>query len=167
MTVSSVSSGERAADFDRVAGEYRDIVEHSIRFSGKSLDFFTRVKVEHLLELGEQLVGRLRQKSVLDVGCGNGTTDSYVYPWVGELEGVDVSSEMVAEARRRNPDCRYNAYDGSTLPFPDRHFALSFAICVMHHVPPRNWDSFVAELLRVTRTDGAVMVFEHNPLNPL
>jgi hypothetical protein len=37
----------------------------------------------------------------------------------------------------------------------------------MHHVPPPSWDSFVAELLRVTRRDGVVLVFEHNPLNPL
>jgi hypothetical protein len=37
----------------------------------------------------------------------------------------------------------------------------------MHHVPPASWDSFVAELTRVTCRDGVVMVFEHNPLNPL
>jgi SAM-dependent methyltransferase len=163
----SLSQREQAAEFDRVAGQYRSIVEDSIRFSRRSLDFFTRVKVDHLLDLGDRLVGNLGNKSVLDVGCGNGSTDSYLCPWVGDLSGVDVSGEMVAEARRRNPDCRYDTYDGTTVPFPDAHFALSFAICVMHHLPPSHWDPFVAELLRVTRTDGTVMVFEHNPLNPL
>ncbi|TIU25363.1 MAG: class I SAM-dependent methyltransferase, partial [Mesorhizobium sp.] len=41
------------------------------------------------------------------------------------------------------------------------------AICVMHHVPPENWKLFAAELARVTRPGGVVLIFEHNPYNPL
>jgi len=37
----------------------------------------------------------------------------------------------------------------------------------MHHVAPSQWSAFVGEMARVTRPRGAVMVFEHNPLNPL
>jgi SAM-dependent methyltransferase len=153
--------------FDAVAGRYREAVEGSIGFIGKGLDFFTRAKVDHLLALGDRHLGNLRHRSVLDVGCGNGGTDSYLSPWVGELHGVDVSPQMVDESRRRNTSGLYQTYDGSTLPFPDRSFDVTFAACVMHHVPPVAWDSFAAELVRVTRLDGLAMVFEHNPLNPL
>jgi hypothetical protein len=37
----------------------------------------------------------------------------------------------------------------------------------MHHVPPAQWANFAAEMKRVVRTGGLVVVFEHNPLNPL
>ena len=155
------------AEFDSVAADYRQMVEQSIRFSGKDLDFFARAKVDHLVDLGTRLVGDLRQRAVLDVGCGNGATDRLLAPSVGTLDGIDMSASMVAEARQRNPGGRYASYDGATLPFDDETFDLTFAICVMHHVPPEQWDSFAQELLRVTRPTGAVMVFEHNPLNPL
>jgi SAM-dependent methyltransferase len=61
----------------------------------------------------------------------------------------------------------YRVYDGRRLPFPDGHFDVSFAACVLHHVPPPQWDGFVAELHRVTCWGGLVVLFEHNPANPL
>jgi ubiquinone/menaquinone biosynthesis C-methylase UbiE len=41
------------------------------------------------------------------------------------------------------------------------------AVCVMHHVAPRQWPVFLAEMRRVTRRGGLVCVIEHNPFNPL
>jgi hypothetical protein len=37
----------------------------------------------------------------------------------------------------------------------------------MHHVPPPQWESFVAEAHRVVVPGGLMLVFEHNPFNPL
>jgi SAM-dependent methyltransferase len=38
---------------------------------------------------------------------------------------------------------------------------------VMHHVPPVQWPRFVTEARRVLRRGGQVVIFEHNPLNPV
>jgi SAM-dependent methyltransferase len=62
---------------------------------------------------------------------------------------------------------QYEDYDGGRLPFDDDAFDLAFTICVLHHVPPADWDSFTDELRRVVRPGGLVVAFEHNPLNPL
>ena len=61
----------------------------------------------------------------------------------------------------------YSVYDGHTLPYPDDSFDVTFAICVMHHVPPDNWAGFLGEMKRVTAPGGLCIIFEHNPLNPL
>jgi SAM-dependent methyltransferase len=154
-------------DFDTYAAGYRETVERSTSFSGRDLDFFTAVKVRLLLELVSRRVGRPSACALLDVGCGTGATDALLLPHVGSLDGVDVSEEMVSLAGCRNPSGRYRAYDGHRLPFEDGSFDVVFAICVLHHVPPEEWDSLVAEMLRATRAGGLACVFEHNPFNPL
>ncbi|TIP36642.1 MAG: methyltransferase domain-containing protein, partial [Mesorhizobium sp.] len=57
--------------------------------------------------------------------------------------------------------------EGAQLPFDAGEFDAVFAICVMHHVPPADWAKFSSEMARVTRPGGAVLIFEHNPYNPL
>jgi len=155
------------AHFDSFAPAYQQTVDASIGFIGKDWDFFANAKVECLLDLiaAQGLVAG--QCSALDVGCGIGGMDGGVAAEVSSLVGVDISSRSIAEATRRHPDVTYRVYEGRRLPFPDGHFDVVFTACVMHHVPPGQWDDFVGELHRVARTGGLVVIFEHNRLNPL
>jgi len=156
-----------AIQFDAFADAYQRSVERSTGFTGRNLEFFHRRKIEMLIRLGRRHLGTLRSASVLDVGCGVGITDNMLRPHVGSLHGVDVSAAMVEQAGRRNPDCIYQAYDGECLPFADSTFDLVMTICVVHHVPPHQWEAFTSELVRVTRPGGLVTIIEHNRLNPL
>ncbi len=153
--------------FDAYKDTYRDEVQKAIAFAGQDVDFFTRAKVNHLLDLSRRLLGEPKNLRVLDVGCGVGLTDRYLLPHFRALSGVDISGESVQVAARNNPDGRYQTYAGDVLPFRDDTFDLVFAICVMHHVPPAGWPPFVQEMQRVVRPGGLTVVFEHNPNNPL
>lgn len=153
--------------FDAFALSYRSTVEESIGFVGQSWEFFARAKADKLLELMTAHGLTARRCSLLDVGCGVGGMDGVLAGAVGNLVGVDVSAASIDEARRRHPDVTYKVYDGTRLPFPTGHFDVTFAACVMHHVPPEQWDPFVSDLHRVTRAGGLVAIFEHNPANPL
>jgi ubiquinone/menaquinone biosynthesis C-methylase UbiE len=90
----------------------------------------------------------------------------YIIDSVGELHGSDVSSTSLDVARRTNPQVRYLPYDGDTLPYETASFDCAYAICVMHHVPVPQWTGFLREMRRVVRPGGAVVIIEHNPLNP-
>ncbi len=105
--------------------------------------------------------------SVLDVGCGIGTTDKFLTPRFGTVHGIDVAAEAVERAAIENPDAHYQTYSGATLPIDSASLDVAFAACVVHHVPPAERTAFVREMSRVTRPGGLVVVFEHNPLNPL
>lgn len=155
------------ATFDVYAAAYDAIVDGSVNFTGKDLAFYTAAKAYHLRRLGETLARPLSECAVLDVGCGVGHLDQLLAPHVGRLVGVDVSPGMVEQAARRNPGSEFATYSGGRLPFEDGSFDLAFAVCVMHHVEPRQWDAFVAEMWRAVRPGGAVAVIEHNPINPL
>lgn len=83
------------------------------------------------------------------------------------LTGIDVASTVVDEARTANSDVTYHDYDGGRLPYPDHSFDVAYTIAVMHHVPPVQWPAFLQEMRRVVRPNGMIIIFEHNPINPL
>jgi len=154
------------AEFDRFDQTYEAELDDAIAFAGREHDFYVEAKARRLLELARRRLGD-RPLGVLDVGCGPGLTDRHLLPHVASLAGVDPSQGMVERARHENPRAEYSLYDGGRLPFDDATFDLAFAINVLHHVDPRDRRPLVAELGRVTKPDGLVAVFEHNPLNPL
>ena len=158
---------EVVVQFDSCATQYEETVDRSVSFTGRDSVFFAKRKVEVLEEILRPELGPLRSLSVLDVGCGTGTTDRLFRPRVGSLHGVDISEEMLAKARHHVPDTEYRWYDGEKLPFPDESFDVVVTICVLHHVPISRRFKFVSEMVRVTRARGVVAVFEHNPMNPL
>lgn len=153
--------------FDRYKDSYREEVTKSIGFIGQDVDFFTRAKTRSLLDVAREGLGDPKNMEVLDVGCGVGETDRLLAGSFSSLDGVDVSQGAIEAASTTNPWARYASYDGTTLPYESESFDLTFTICVMHHVPPEKWADFTREMARVTRSGGLVVVYEHNPLNPL
>lgn len=154
------------ARFDRYEDEYEELVEHSIGWSGADHAFFVGAKARHLLRLVRRHVGDPASARVLDVGCGVGLLHRHLGA-VGSLHGSDISEASIARARRENPRVEYEAADAARLPYADAAFDVTFAIGLLHHLPREARDDVVRELGRVTRRGGLVVVFEHNPLNPL
>ena len=155
------------SEFDAYRETYSDEVNKAISYSGLDVDFFTRAKADRLVSLIGRHIGSPGDVSALDVGCGVGNFHALLAERIGKISGVDPSSECIAEAMKRNPNIAYTVSDGDVLPFQDGLFDVAFAICVMHHVPPEKWLLFLSEMARVTKPGGMVVVFEHNPLNPL
>jgi len=67
-----------------------------------------RLRFGVLLEVGD-----VRRASILDVGCGIGHLVDYLSEagFGGNYRGIDLLEEMVAEARRRHPDRRFEIAD--------------------------------------------------------
>lgn len=153
--------------FDQFAGSYESAMRKSLSVVHQDASMFAELKAQVLLEMAAQLIGDLSNRTALDVGCGIGLAEPYLVGRFQRVTGVDVSPESVAEAARRNPTATFQPYDGGRLPFDDRSFDLSFAMGVFHHVPLLLRARLAAEMTRVVRPGGLVMVFDHNPLNPL
>jgi SAM-dependent methyltransferase len=154
-------------DYDRYRDRYREELDQAVSFAGASHDFFTRAKAEELVRLARMHLGEPTQLEALDVGCGIGLTDRHVARRFRSLTGTDVSPGVLETAARENPDVRYELAERDRLPFDNGSFDLAFAVCVVQVIAPGERPRFVAELARVTRPGGLVVVFEHNPLNPL
>jgi SAM-dependent methyltransferase len=162
-----MDSGNRWAT-GKYPGAYQDQVNRSIGFSGLGLDMFAKGRVADALDLiREHATTPAAQVDCLDIGCGIGVSHPLLLPHVAKLAGTDVSSEAIDIARSANPDIDYRDHAGDRLPFDDGSFEFSSTTCVLHHVPPDQWSSFVAEAWRVTRPGGLFAVYEHNPINPM
>jgi SAM-dependent methyltransferase len=152
--------------FDAYSSNYSGHVDRAIGFTGKTTDFYHRIKVDLLLSAAARFVD-IEQSTVLDVGCGTGSLATLIAGKVQRLVGVDVSAPSIAEASKRLPACEFHTYDGDSLPLENDSMDLVFTSCVMHHVPPQDWMKFIAEMNRVVRPGGLVAIIEHNPWNPL
>jgi SAM-dependent methyltransferase len=154
-------------DFNKYKHSYCQTIEKSLRLTGKEHDFFTRIKAESLHDIIKQNFAHLNEPYLLDVGCGHGLIHKHLKHLDLKLAAVEVAHEVLPLAKQLNPEVTYFSHDGKTLPFEENTFDLTFAICVMHHVPPDQWPAFLLEMKRVLKPGGMVVIFEHNPYNPL
>jgi ubiquinone/menaquinone biosynthesis C-methylase UbiE len=95
----------------------------------------------------------------LDVGTGAGALAVALAPLVREVVGIDPVRELLELAReRRLPNTEFVEGDGAALPFPDDDFDLAGTHRTLHHVARP--ELLVAELARVTRSGGRVLVVD-------
>ncbi len=153
-------------DFNESKNDYVNSIEKSIGFIGKDLDFFVAIKASLLKQTIKEILPNVAQPRILDIGCGHGLIHNYLPNDSFEVVGVDVADEVLELAQNTNPNLTYIPYDGKTLPFPSESFDVAITICVMHHVPPPQWDAFLQEMRRILKKGGIAVVFEHNPYNP-
>jgi ubiquinone/menaquinone biosynthesis C-methylase UbiE len=156
------------AEFDRFADEYRSLHESNIRISGEKPEYFAEYKIADVASLLAERTGE--ELAILDFGAGVGTSVPYFRKYFPEcdLTCLDVSRKSLNIGRARFPeDARFVHFDGVVLPFPTASFDLVFLACVLHHIDQAQHFGLLGELFRVLRPSGRIIVFEHNPLNPL
>lgn len=99
------------------------------------------------------------EERALDVGTGAGALALALAPLVRGVVGIDPVPELLELARARAaPNAEFVEGDGTALPFPDGHFDLAGTHRTLHHVGRP--DRIVAELARVTRAGGHVLVVD-------
>jgi ubiquinone/menaquinone biosynthesis C-methylase UbiE len=155
------------SEFDAHSQDYDRKVNQALAFSGLRVDYFTKVKAAYLLDIIADAFGAARKVDLIDIGCGIGNYHPSLSPRVGRLAGVDVSADCIETARRRNGAVEYATFDGRILPYPDDSFDVAIAICVLHHVPVTDRPGLLNEVRRTLRPNGRLVIFEHNPSNPL
>jgi len=102
----------------------------------------------------------LRPETVaLDIGCGVGRMDRYVAPRVKRLVGLDISGEMVRQARQRLAgvaNVEFLEGDGASLRgLADATFDLAFSYLTFQHLPDLIFAQYLFETPRVLRPGGA------------
>ncbi len=105
------------------------------------------------------------QSIVLDVGCGLGSETTRIARRLGKAgraHGVDSSEAMITEARRRTRELdlplHFQVCDAHSLTFEDASFDVCRTEKVLLYL--ENPATAVAEMARVTRPGGHVIVFD-------
>jgi ubiquinone/menaquinone biosynthesis C-methylase UbiE len=108
-------------------------------------------------------VWNVERPKILDVGCGTGRTLAQLAVALpnARLTGVDLSPNQIREAARVAGGARHLSLlveDAARLPFPDGHFDVTTSTYLFHELPPAVRRDVAAELVRVTRPGGALVV---------
>lgn len=149
-------------DFDKYSKNYDQLLQEQTSFFTDNDAYFARYKVE----LARKRINRPVNK-LLEYGCGTGRNVSYLQTaFAGaEITGCDISAESLEEAKTLAPSAEFILE--SERKWSDREFQLIFVAGVFHHIPPNQRDQVMAELYRRLTPGGDLIVFEHNPYNPV
>lgn len=99
-----------------------------------------------------------RGSRVLDVGCGTGALLRALGPRLGAGVGLDASGAMIDHARRRGgPGLRFEAVAGPRVPLPDASVDVVTSLLSWRYL---DWDPLLAELVRVLRPGGRILVVD-------
>ena len=96
--------------------------------------------------------------SILDIGCGDGYGSLKLHQSGFEVTGMDISSEMIVQAKRRleKESISFSQGDVADLPFDHQFFDGMMAINVLEWTEtPAN---AIKELIRVVKKDGLICI---------
>src|ERR1700736_1834135 len=105
--------------------------------------------------------------SILDVGCGPGYASAAARDRGAIPIGIDLSSEMIAIAKKMFPGIEFRQGDAQNLPFPDGKFERVLANFSLLHLA--NPERAMSEAARVLKRPGGRFAFttwakvEENP----
>jgi len=112
---------------------------------------------------------------VLDVACGTGsltlTAQSYAGPG-GKVYGIDAAPEMIEvaqkKAARSGVDVVFEVGLAEQLAFPEANFDVVISRLAIHHLPDDLKRKAFAEILRVLRPGGRLLIADFRPpANPV
>lgn len=136
--------------YDRVADQY------AARFTNE-LDY--KPYDRHLLNFfAERVKGR---GLTCDIGTGPGQIARYLHEQGAQAMGVDLSDNMVAQARLLNPQQRFEQADMRALPFKDGELAGITAFYSVIHIPREDVTTVLREFRRVLQPDGWLLLAFH------
>jgi SAM-dependent methyltransferase len=137
------------ACYDAVAREYAD------RFSGelahKPLD----------RELLARFASEVGTGPVYDLGCGPGQTTAFLHGLGAVVCGLDLSEELLREARQRHHQLKFEQGDMLALPLADASVAGVVAFYAIVHFSPHQLRRALAEIHRVLQPGGRLLLAFH------
>ena len=153
-------NNEKMAEFDEYADSYEKVLIDQLSFFVNSRDYYSKYKVEIAANLTDR-----GSKKILDFGAGIGLSipflqNSYLE---AEIYASDESEQSLEFIRRKYPSVEI--LHGNEI---EHHkFDIIFIAGVFHHIAIKDREKVLKLLNSIINEDGKIIIFEHNPYNPL
>jgi SAM-dependent methyltransferase len=138
------------ASYDRVAEDYAHHIYEELQY--KPLD----------RQLLDYLAANIPAGGIIcDLGCGPGQVARYLHDCGARAMGVDLSAQMIAQARLLNPDLQFCQGNMLALDVEDGAWAGIAAFYSLIHVPREEVVTALQELKRVLQPGGLLLLAFH------
>ena len=142
---------------DKITKLYNSVSkEYADAFSGehekKPMD-------REILSIFSREVGN--ENPVWDLGCGPGQTTNYLRNLGIHASGLDISGQMLDQARRRYPDIHFQQGNILALEFEDSSIAAIISFYAMVHFTKDQVEKAFREIHRVLRPNGLFLFTYH------
>ena len=113
----------------------------------------------------KRVIGRVKEKKVLDLGCGEGRFSRFFARMGAKVTGIDISEELIKAAReeegRRPLGIEYYVADAADLHMFDSE-VFDIVYCHMALGDIADYEGAIAEVSRVLKVGGRfIIVMEH------
>jgi SAM-dependent methyltransferase len=136
--------------YDRIAAEYARQLYKEL--DGKPLDR------QLLSRFAKEIVGK---GEACDLGCGPGQIARYLRDKGARVFGIDLSPEMVTQARQLNPDISFREGNMLELALPDGSVAGIAAFYAIVNIPNESLSRVFEEIARVLQPGGVLLLAFH------
>ena len=150
-------------DFDNYAEKYDELITSNTSFFEEDTSYFARYKVS----IFKNLITN-NPVNILEFGCGTGRNLYYLkkaFP-KSNISGCDISQKSLSIAAKHNPNIELFNSNNHNKSL-NNHFDAIFIACVFHHIKPKLWHKTISEIYNYMNKDASLIIFEHNPLNPV
>lgn len=149
-------------NFDDYTENYNELLRKNTKFFSSSEAYFARYKVDIFRREFKGTAKRL-----LEFGCGIGRNIPYLreaFPGA-TIVGSDISPGSLEIARQEISGVEF-ILDEPSAELDDDYDAI-FIAGVFHHIPVDQRAGTMSKLRQRLAPDGMIMIFEHNPYNPV
>ena len=114
------------------------------------------------LAVCEMPIAKLKDKKVLEVGCGAGGHSSLFCKEGAHITSLDLTLDRVVATKKKldiidqNKSSLVLQGDAENLPFEDNHFDIVYSNGVLHHTP--NTQKSIDEVRRVLKPGGVAVI---------
>jgi SAM-dependent methyltransferase len=104
-------------------------------------------------------------KRAMDFGCGTGRSTRFLEQYGFDTTGVDISEDMIRQAKEKDPDGDYHLVeDGNLKGFDDNSFDLVLSAFTFDNIPTEEKKvTIFRELGRLIKTDGIIVSLVSSP----
>ena len=154
---------------EKILANYKHIFNNEIKYYSKNItsstsdydleseSFFRKANVKF-----KEKIGIIKNKKVLDIGCGIGLLSFYLAKRGANVIGIDLSKNIIdfckTEAKKKEIEIDFREMNAQVPDFEDESFDIIVGSRVVHHIP--NIELFFKECKRLLKKKGYIVFIE-------
>ena len=154
----------KKVDFNEYSHSYDEIIKSQLKHLG-DISYYAEYKVKIL----KALTSKKENINILEFGCGIGRNLFYIKQYFpkANIFGFDISEKSLTVAKKIDDSfVLINNIERLKEKYLN-HFDIIFIAGVYHHIPPKDRNKNTAILLTLLKDGGKLLLFDHNPYNPI